>query len=338
MTDNRLRVVFMGCPDFAVPALQTLAGDPAFEIVAVYCMPDRPKGRGKKPAPTPVKAWALTQGYHVHTPATFRNAPDEIATLQGFAPDYLVVVAYGLILPQAVLDIPRLAPVNLHASILPEFRGPAPIHQAMLLGRHETGNTVMLMSKGMDEGDILAVGRTAIDSTDDLGSLHDRLSFEGAALLRRTLIEFAAGRITPTPQNHAAASYTSKITPQTARIDWQKPAGELRNLIYAMSPFPGAWFADGEERIKVFRASVSDSKHHQAPGTVLSQNTGDGILVACGDNTSLQLFELQRAGKSRLCCADFLRGCQLKSAILDLPGDNENFSAACKLQHEHVRN
>ncbi|HNX75844.1 MAG TPA: methionyl-tRNA formyltransferase [Candidatus Rifleibacterium sp.] len=328
MTEQRLRVVFMGCPDFAVPALQTLAADPAFEVVAVYCMPDRPKGRGKKPAPTPVKAWALTHGYQVHTPATFRNAPDEIATLRDFAPDYLVVVAYGLILPQAVLDIPKLAPVNLHASILPEFRGPAPIHQAMLLGRPETGNTVMLMNKGMDEGDILAIGRTPITTADDLGSLHDRLSLEGATLLRRTLIEFAAGRITPTPQNHAAASYTSKITPQTARIDWQKPAHELRNLIYAMSPFPGAWFADGEERIKVFRATVDEDATSQVPGTVLSQSPGNGIRVACGAGTSLRLLELQRAGKGRLCCADFLRGCQLRSAILDLPGGNENFSGA----------
>lgn len=321
MNNKPLRVVFMGCPDFAVPSLRALASDPEFEIVGVYCMPDRPKGRGKKPSPTPVKAFASEEGFLVRTPATFRSSPEEIEALKALEPDFLVVVAYGLILPQSVLDIPRLAPVNLHASILPEFRGPAPIHQAMLLGRSETGNTVMLMSKGMDEGDILAIGRTAISETDDLGSLHDRLSQEGAELLRKTLKDFAAGLINPVQQNHAAASYTAKISPQTARIDWQKPASQIRNLIYAMSPFPGAWFADGEERIKVFRARVDSDTTHHAPGTVVSQNSGEGIKVACGDNTLITLLELQRAGKGRLCCSDFLRGCHLKSQVLVGPTD-----------------
>lgn len=316
MTGKPLRIVFMGCPDFAVPSLQTLADDKDFAIAAVYCMPDRPKGRGKKPAPTPVKTFALERGFAVRTPATFRNAPEEIEALRSYAPDFLVVVAYGLILPQSVLSIPAVAPVNLHASILPEFRGPAPIHQAMLLGRKETGNTVMLMSKGMDEGDILATGRTPISEDDDLGSLHDRLSLEGAALLAKTLKEFAAGRITATPQNHAAASYTAKITPQTARIDWRMPAPRVRNLIYAMSPFPGAWFADGDERIKVFRAQADNNAGNQQPGTVISQSQSEGIRVACGENTSIRLFELQRAGRGRLCCSDFLRGCQLKSQVL----------------------
>lgn len=306
----------MGCPDFAVPCLRTLASDPDFTIAAVYCMPDRPKGRGKKPSPTPVKAYALEQGFEVHTPATFRNAPDAVATLKSYAPDYLVVVAYGLILPQTVLDIPTIAPVNLHASLLPEFRGPAPIHQALLLGRHETGNTVMLMSKGMDEGDMLAVGKTVISADDDLGSLHDRLSSEGAVLLAKTLKDFAAGKITPVAQNHAAASYTTKITPQMARIDWQQPAEVIRNLIYAMSPFPGAWFADGDERIKVFRAVSENCTEDAQPGTVLAQSAGDGIRVVCGNSTAIRLLELQRAGKNRLKCGDFLRGCQLKSTFL----------------------
>lgn len=328
MTSKPLRVVFMGCPDFAVPSLRTLANDPDFEIAAVYCMPDRPKGRGKKSSPTPVKAYALEQGFEVRTPATFRNAPEEIEALRAFAPDFLVVVAYGLILPQSVLSIPTKAPVNLHASILPEFRGPAPIHQAMLLGRKETGNTVMLMSKGMDEGDMLAVGRMPIREDDDLGSLHDRLSLDGAVLLAKNLKDFAAGRITPTPQNHADASYTAKITPQTAKIDWQKPAAQIRNLINAMSPFPGAWFADGEERIKVFRAQVESHAGSQQPGTVLSQSPGEGIRVACGDNSSLRLLELQRAGKGRLCCSDFLRGCQLKSQVLSSSSSDELASEA----------
>ncbi len=306
MMAKPLRIVFMGCPDFAVPSLRALADDPDFEIAAVYCMPDRPKCRGKKPAPTPVKAFALERGFTVHTPATFRNAPEEIATLRSFSPDYLVVVAYGLILPQSVLDIPKIAPVNLHASLLPEFRGPAPIHQAMLLGRKVTGNTVMLMSKGMDEGDMLAVGQTPIGDNDDLGSLHDRLSLEGAVLLARTLKEFAAGNIKPVPQDHTKATYTSKISSQTAHIYWNRPAEEIRNLI----------FADGDERIKVFRAIAENWSGNQPAGTVMCQSPIEGIRVVCGNGSSLKLLELQRAGKGRLCCADFLRGCQLKSAIL----------------------
>ncbi|PKL47429.1 MAG: methionyl-tRNA formyltransferase [Candidatus Riflebacteria bacterium HGW-Riflebacteria-2] len=315
MTNAPMRLVFMGCPQFAVPALEQLTRDSAFDVVAVYCMPDRPKGRGKKPSPTPVKTFAEAHGLPVFTPATFRNAPEEIERLQGFAPDFLVVAAYGLILPQALLDLPKLAPINLHASILPAYRGPSPIHQAILDGLTETGNTIMLMSRGMDEGDILAVASTPVSPDEDFAAVHDRLSIMGADLLVDTLKKFAAGTITPRPQNHAAATYTKKITPDVARIDWNEPAAKIYNLIRAMSPAPGAWFEDASERIKVFK-SVVGATATASPGTVLEQQPGSGIHIACGEGSSLHLLELQRAGKSRLSCREFLCGCALKSTRL----------------------
>ncbi len=316
MSKAPLRLVFMGCPQFAVPALEKLSQDSDFSVVAVYCMPDRAKGRGKKPNPTPVKIFAEAHGLPVFSPATFRNAPEEIERLRSFAPDFLVVAAYGLILPQVILDIPKLAPVNLHASILPAYRGPSPIHQAILDGLTETGNTIMLMSKGMDEGDMLATETINIAPDDDFAAVHDRLSQMGADLLASTLKDFAAGRITPKTQNHAAATYTGKITPDMAKINWNEPAAKIINLIRAMSPAPGAWFEDAGERIKVFRATAGKAIT-APPGTVIEQQPATGILIACGQSSSLNLLELQRAGKSRLACREFLCGCAIKSSCLD---------------------
>ena len=247
------KVVFMGSPDFSVPCLKALYESPDFEIKAVYSMPDKPKGRGKQLSPTPVKAFALEHNITVRTPASFKKEPEEIEVLRSFEPDYLVVVAYGLILSQKVLDIPKIAAVNLHASLLPSFRGSSPMQYAILNGLKETGNTVMLMSKGMDEGDMLAANKIAIEENDDLEAVHDKLSATGAPLLMKTLVDYAEGRITPVPQDHSKATYTAKITTETAKIDWNKPAQEIRNLIYAMSPFPGAWFeCEKDTRIKVY--------------------------------------------------------------------------------------
>lgn len=323
MTKAPLRLVFMGCPQFAVPSLEKLTHDPAFDVVAVYCMPDRPKGRGKKPSPTPVKIFAETHKLPVFSPATFRNAEAEIDRLKALAPDYLVVAAYGLILPQTVLNIAKIAPVNLHASLLPKYRGPSPIHQAILDGLDETGNTVMLMSKGMDEGDMLAKQTISISQQDDFANVHDRLSLMGADLLCETLKQFAAGNIEPIPQNHAEATYTGKITPLTAKIDWHQPATQIHNQVRAMSPAPGAWFEDVGERIKVFRTAPGKPVNED-PGTILAQEASSGITVACGHGSSICLLELQRAGKSRLNCREFLCGCALKSTRLVQDSTNTN--------------
>lgn len=309
-TPNKpIRVVFMGSPDFSVPCLKAIYDSKDFEVVAVYSMPDRPKGRGKALAPTPVKAFALEHNIPVRTPSSFKKEPEEIEVLRSFKPDYLAVVAYGLILPQAVLDIPTIAPVNLHASLLPQFRGSSPMQYVLLTGQKETGNTVMLMSKGMDEGDMLAVSKFPIEPEDDLGIVHDKLCANGAPLLVNTLLDYAEGKITPVPQDHSKATYTAKITSETAKIDWNKPADELRNLIYAMSPFPGAWFECGKDRIKVFRASVVEGCSTAEPSDVLSCNAKTGIIIACGNSTALKLNELQKPGKNRMSDKSFVCGC-----------------------------
>ncbi len=305
------KVVFMGSPDFSVPCLKLLYESPDFEIKAVYSMPDKPKGRGKALSPTPVKAFALEHGLPVRTPVSFKKEPEEIEVLRSFEPDFLVVVAYGLILPQKVLDIPSIAPVNLHASLLPAFRGSSPMQYAILNGLKETGNTVMLMSKGMDEGDMLATNRITIEEDDDLEAIHDKLSLTGAPLLAKTLIEYAEGQIKPIPQDHSKATYTEKITSDTAKIDWNKPATKIRNLIYAMSPFPGAWFeCDKNTRIKVFRAKVVEcAKKDVKAGELISCCPKTGIVIACGNETAIRLIELQRPGKNRMNEQCFLCGC-----------------------------
>ena len=305
------KIVFMGSPDFSVPCLKTLYESGDFEIKAVYSMPDKPKGRGKALSPTPVKAFALEHNIPVRTPVSFKKEPEEIDVLRSFEPDYLVVVAYGLILPQAVLDIPKIAPVNLHASLLPRFRGSSPMQYAILEGLKETGNTVMLMSKGMDEGDMLATNKIVIEENDDLEAVHDKLSITGAPLLAKTLVEFAEGKITPVPQDHSKATYTAKITTETAKIDWNKTASEIRNQIYAMSPCPGAWFeCEKDTRIKVFRAKVVDcEKKDVKPGHVIACCPKSGIIISCGNSTAIQLTELQRPGKNRISDQCFLCGC-----------------------------
>ena len=304
------KVVFMGSPDFSVPCLKALYESSDFEVKAVYSMPDKPKGRGKQLSPTPVKAFAIEHNITVRTPASFKKEPEEVEVLRSFEPDYLVVVAYGLILSQKVLDIPKIAAVNLHASLLPNFRGSSPMQYAILNGLKETGNTVMLMSKGMDEGDMLATNKITIEENDDLEAVHDKLSATGAPLLMKTLNDYAEGKITPVPQDHSKATYTAKITTETAKIDWNKPAQEIRNLIYAMSPFPGAWFeCEKDTRIKVFKAKVVKNETNTKPGELISCCSQKGLIIGCGNSTAIELLELQKPGKNRMNEQCFLCGC-----------------------------
>ncbi len=302
-----IKIVFMGSPGFAVPALTSLLDDPVFQVTGVFSMPDKPKGRGQKESVTPVKALATNRKIPVFTPASFRKDPSQIEILRDLKPDFLAVVAYGLILPKEVLEIPRLASVNLHASLLPKYRGPSPIHFALLNGEEKTGNTVMLMNEKMDEGDILSTEEIPISDADNLETLHDRLSSTGAVLLRETLKSFSEGEIHPVPQNHSLATYTTKIKPDLAKIDWEKEARAITNLVRAMSPFPGAWFELKGERIKIGSAVPGDASGKPC-GEVFQIDDKTGINVACGNNTSLQIKTLQRPGKSMLPAADFLRG------------------------------
>lgn len=300
-------VIFMGSPDFSVPSLQALHQDPAFRIRAVFSMPDRPKGRGHKETMTPVKARALDLGLPVHTPASLKRQPEFVDIIRTLAPHFLVVVAYGLILPRSVLEAATIGPVNLHASLLPAYRGSSPIHYALLNGDSITGSTVMLMDEKMDEGPILATDSFPVTDEDTLASVHDRLAERGAPLLVQTLKEYAAGRIRPQPQDHSRATYTTKITVEMARLDWRKPASVLSNLVRAMTPFPGAWAEYEGERLKVGKVKVGNPGQGE-PGTILTADPEQGVAVACGDGTTLRLLSLQRPGKALLPVGDFLRG------------------------------
>lgn len=308
-------VVFMGCPDFAVPSLDALHAHPDFRVTAVYCMPDRPKGRGHRETMTPVKKRALELGLPVLTPASFRRDPEAVAHLRGLAPRFLVVVAYGLILPREVLEAASLAPVNLHASLLPRYRGPSPIHHAILNGDPVTGNTVMVMNEKMDEGDILAAEDLPIGPDESLASLHDRLAERGAPLLVESLRGLAAGDLRPRPQDHAQATYTAKITPELARLDWAKPAGTLRNLVRAMTPCPGAWTEHAGERLKIGQVAVGGSTA-ATPGTILRADPATGLQIACGEGTSLEILVMQRPGKSPQPIREFLRGFSFRTPVI----------------------
>ena len=292
-----MRVIFMGTPDFSVPALQALAA--RHEVVAVYSQPPRAAGRGQKPRPSPVQQAAEALGLPVRTPARLRDPADQqaFAALQA---DVAVVVAYGLILPQPVLDAPRLGCLNIHASILPRWRGAAPIHRAILAGDAETGVAIMQMEAGLDTGPVLALERTPIGPEETTGTLHDRLSAMGAALITDVLDRLP---LPAAPQPEAGVTYAAKIDKAEARIDWTRPADQIDRQIRGLSPFPGAWCMVGDERVKLLSSALAQGAG--APGTVLPDFT-----VACGTG-AVRVTLAQRAGKRPMTPADLLRGWSL---------------------------
>ncbi|MBI3039461.1 methionyl-tRNA formyltransferase [bacterium] len=297
----------MGCPDFSAPSLSALASDKSFEVAVVYSMPDRPKGRGHQRSVTPVKSLAIKLGLPVKTVTSFSKSPEECEELKAFSPDFLIVIAYGLILPQVVLDIPKIAAVNIHASLLPRYRGPSPIHFSILNGDSVSGLTAIKMNSRMDEGDILAQKTVTIGPNDTFVSLHDRLSNEAPQFLIQTVRAFFQGSIIPKPQIHSDATYTSKITPSMGQINWENPASTLSKLVRALASSPGAWFEAKGERIKI-GAAEEGSPTDSSPGTLLSRDPKSGIQIACGNRTSLVLRSLQRPGKGMMSSDDFLRG------------------------------
>ncbi|WP_299845001.1 methionyl-tRNA formyltransferase [uncultured Paracoccus sp.] len=289
-----MRVIFMGTPDFSVPALRAIAA--AHEVVAVYSQPPRAAGRGQKPRPSPVQRAAEDLGIPVRAPVSLKGAEAQ-AEFTALGADAAVVVAYGLILPQAVLDAPRLGCLNIHASLLPRWRGAAPIHRAVMSGDAETGVAIMQMEAGLDTGPVLAEARTAIGAGETTADLHDRLSVMGAELVVDVL-----GRL-PLPatrQPEDGVTYAQKIDKAEARVDWQKPAAEVDRLIRGLSPFPGAWCEVAGERVKLLRSRVAQGSG--APGQVLG-----GFTVACGDG-AVEVLEAQRAGKKPMAAAELLKG------------------------------
>ena len=295
-TSAPLRVAFMGSPAFAVPALEALhrAGH---EIVAVYSQPPRPSGRGFAIRPCPVHAAALTLGLPVHTPARLRNDAAEHAAFAALDLDVAVVAAYGLILPQAMLDAPRRGCLNIHASLLPRWRGAAPIQAAVLAGDTETGITIMQMDAGLDTGAMLAQGRVPIGPRTTAADLHDILAALGSNLLLETLETHPI----PVPQPSEGACYAAKLTRDSGRLDWRHPAEQLERQVRGLTPWPGTWAMLDTEVLKILRAEPALASG--VPGVVLD----DGLLVACGEG-ALRLLRVQRPGRAPMDAAALLRG------------------------------
>lgn len=293
------RIVFAGTPDFALASLQALV-ESGHQPVAVLTQPDRPAGRGKKLTASPVKQYALEQGIPVQQPESLRDAA-AVAELAALKPDLLIVAAYGLILPQNVLDIPTRGCLNVHASALPRWRGAAPIQAAILAGDETTGISLMSMTAGLDCGPVFVIETVRIEDEETAAELHDRLAALGGRLLVKHLDAILAGEATAEEQDESLATYAPKIVTADAGIDWSLGAAELGRRVRAYNPFPGAFFFAGDARIKVWGATVVDGDAE--PGTVL-QCDRDGIVVACG-TAALRLDELQLAGKRRVSAREF---------------------------------
>ena len=296
-----MRIVFMGTPDFAVPSLQALI-DAGHDVCAVYTQPDKPQGRKQILTAPPVKTLALEHDIPVFQPNTLKNE-DEQARLRELAPEVIIVVAYGKLLPKAVLDIPPHGCINVHGSLLPRWRGAAPIQWAVIAGDEMAGVTTMQMAEGLDTGDMLLTYETKVGEKETAGELFDRLAQSGAELLIQTLVKL--DEITPRPQDDAQSCYAHMLDKQMAVIDWTNPARAVDCLIRGLNPWPVALTTLAGARLKVYAAEPVSG--HGRPGEVLESDPKKGLTVACGEG-ALRLTEIQPVGGKRMGCADFLRG------------------------------
>ena len=288
-----MKVVFAGTPEFSVPALEALV-DAGHELVAAYTQPDRPAGRGQKLSPSPVARRAEELGIPVKKPARLRGNDEALAELRALESDCMVVVAYGLILPQAVLDIPKAGCLNIHASLLPRWRGAAPIQRAVLAGDAQTGVTIMRMDAGLDTGPMLLADSMPLTPSTTAGEVHDALSRMGARMIVQALDGLERGDLTERPQPQDGVTYAPKLSKEEARLDWTLPADELVRRIHGYNPAPGAWCEWNGARIKILRAAVESADGAASAGTVLAADTG-GIRVQAGTG-AVRLIELQRPG------------------------------------------
>ena len=305
-----MRIVFMGTPDFAEESLRALleAGE---DVTAVFTQPDKPRGRGMRESFSPVKALAVERGIPVYQPVTFKDgAATEL--LRTLAPELLVVVAYGRILPQAFLDVAKYGSINVHGSLLPKYRGAAPIQWAVLNGDKTTGVSVQYMAAAMDAGDVIAARETEIGEFETAGELFDRLKTLGAELLAETVRKIASGSVIRVPQNEADATYTKMLDKNMSPIDWNKSPREIVKHICGLNPWPVATTELGGVSFRVFGAEYTDTRTALAPGKIISAGKA-GIEVACGGGRSLRITEVQAAGKKRMSAAAFLLGHAMKA-------------------------
>ena len=300
-----MNIVFMGTPEFAVPSLKAMA-EAGHEICGVFTQPDKPRNRGMKLQPSPVKECALALGLRVFQPAKMRDG-EAMGILQELNPDLIAVAAYGKILPTDILNLPRLGCVNVHSSLLPRYRGAAPINWAILNGEDETGVTIQYMAEGVDEGDVLAQAKTPIDLNENAAQLYGRLAQMGAGLLVETVKELEAGAAKGVPQDHSRASHAPMLSREQSPMDWGRTARQLHDQVRGLYPWPAATAELGGVRCKILRTALSDGTTDQAPGAVL-QADKKGLRVACGGGGVLEIMELQPDGKKAMAAPAFLLG------------------------------
>jgi methionyl-tRNA formyltransferase len=307
-----LNIVYAGTPEFAAVALQALLDSP-HNVIAAYTQPDRPAGRGRKLKASPVKELALAHDIPVYQPESLK-APEEQAKLAALEPDVMVVAAYGLLLPEAVLSIPKRGCLNIHASLLPRWRGAAPIQRAILAGDAETGITIMQMDVGLDTGDMLYKLSTPIEPSDTAQALHDRLAELGARAIIEALNGLQAGNLSPQPQDESQANYAKKLQKSEATIDWQQPAVQIARQVAAFNPWPVAQSPYGDQVLRIWEARALDAQSEMAPGSVIRADK-QGIDIACGEGV-LRVLRLQRPGGKPQQAADFLNANKLDGAVL----------------------
>ena len=300
-----MRIVFMGTPEFAVPSLERLIAD-GHEICGVFTQPDKPKNRGMKLTPSPVKVAALAHEVPVYQPATLKNG-EALEQLKALAPDLIAVAAYGKILPQDILDLPKLGCINVHSSLLPKYRGAAPIHWAILKGEEETGVTIMHMAAGLDTGDMILSKATPIDPDETVEQLHDRLAQMGAELLSEAVVRLADGTAPRIPQDDSLSCYAPMLSRELSPIDWNRTSKEIHNQVRGLIPWPATSTTLGGVNFKVYAVAETGEDTSVAPGTVLRADK-KGLYVACGDGKVLRVEELQAEGGRRMKAADYLRG------------------------------
>lgn len=307
-----MRVIFMGTPDFAVPSLEALLTK--HEVVLVVTQPDKPKGRGKKMVPTPVKACALEHGIPVLQPEKVKE-PEFVEQLRSYEPDLIAVTAFGQILSEPILEMPKYGCINVHGSLLPKYRGAAPMQWSIIDGEKVTGITTMYMAKGLDSGDMLLKAEVEITDEDTFATIHDKMAVTGANLLLDTLDQLEAGTLERIPQDHDAATYAPMITKETGHIDWSKNRQDIINLIRGLNPVPAAYTIYEEEVLKIFGAVISDVQADGAANGEIVAVVKKGFVVKCGDGCLL-ITEVQARGGKRMMTDAYLRGHAVKEGIL----------------------